>query len=135
MIYKGSRLRGPLVAQEIDVLVPTEDNVEKVADMQSVIPGMDEASQRAAWVATAAARGIAPEPYVPLAERLILDGIHYHFSLGKSVLVHEDDVEYMLTHPVHRIELVDGDPDEQEALAPSIVRRNTAAASSYRRGA
>ena len=135
MVYRGSRHRGALIAQEIDVQVPTEDNVEKVADVAAVVPGMDEPSQRAAWAAAAAARGVDPGAYIPLAERLIIDGIDYHFSLNKTTLCHEDDVDYMLSHPYHRIEMVDGDPEEQEALPPSIVRRNMAAAASYRRGA
>ncbi len=135
MVYRGSRHRGPLVAQEIDVQVPTEENADKVADMQSVILGMDEPSQRAAWAGAAAARGVAPEPYVALADRLVLDGIDYHFSINKTTLVHEDDAEALLSHPFHLIELVDGDPDEQGAVPPSIARRNAAAAASYRRGA
>ncbi len=134
LVYRGSRTRGALVAQEIDILVPDEDNAAAVADMQAVIPGMDEDSQRAAWVAAAALRNREPEPYVPLAERLILSGIHYHFSLGKTTLVHEDDVDYVLAYPAYRIERV-GDINAEDAIPAAIVRRNAAAVSNQRRRA
>jgi len=134
LVYRGSRTRGPLVAQEIDVQVPDEENADKVADMQAVIPGMDEDSQRAAWAAAAALRNREPEPYVPLAERLIVSGIDYHFSLGKTTLVHEDDVDYVLAHPFHRIERV-GDINAEDAIPAAIVRRNAAASSNQRQRA
>jgi len=135
LVYRGSRTRGPLVAQEIDIIVPDEDNDARVADMQAVISGMDEDSQRAAWAAAAALRNREPEPYVPLAERLIVSGIDYHFSLGKSTLVHEDDVDYVLAHPFYRIERVGDINAEEDALPPAIVRRNTAAATTQRQRA
>ncbi len=137
LVYRGSRTRGALVlvAQEIEILVPDEDNDARVAEMQAVIPGMDEDSQRAAWAAAAALRNREPEPYVPLAERLILSGIHYHFSLGKSTLVHEDDVDYVLAYPAYRIERVGDINDKEDALPPAIVRRNTAAATTQRQRA
>lgn len=134
LVYRGSRTRSALVAQEIDVQVPDEENADKVADMQAVIPGMDEDSQRAAWAAAAALRNREPEPYVPLAERLIVSGIDYHFSLGKTTLVHEDDVDYVLAHPFHRIERV-GDINAEDAIPAAIVRRNAAASSNQRQRA
>ncbi len=134
LVYRGSRLAGPLVAQTITVTVPDEDNDAAVAEKQAVIPGLLEDEQRAAHAAACALRGV-DTPYQPLADRLILSGINYTMGLGKGVLVHEDDVDWLLNHKVHWITRANGDDDEEhEGVSPAIAKRNAAAAS-YRRGA
>ncbi len=134
LVYRGSRLPGPLVAHSITVTVPDEDNESRVAELQATIPGMSEDEQRAAHAAACALRGV-DTPYQPLADRLIVSGIDYQMGIGKGVLVHEDDVEWLLNHPVHLISRATGDDDEEhEGVSPAIAKRNAAAAS-YRRGA
>lgn len=134
LVYCGKRGRGVFVDQHIDVIVPDEDNDDKVFDLQAVILGLDEDSQRAAWAAAAALRNREPAPYVPLTDRLTVSGIHYHFELGKTTLVHEDDVDHVLAHPAYVIERV-GDEPFDGALPAAIVRRNAAATTNQRRRA
>ncbi len=106
LVYRGKR-QGMLHDQDIDILVPDEDNDARVAEMQAVIPGMDEDSQHEAWAVRAEktrATGKEPAPYVPVRDRLTISGIPYHFKLGQTTLVHEDDVDYVLAYPAYRIE-------------------------------
>jgi len=106
LVYRGKR-QGMLHDQDIDILVPDEDNDDRVAEFQAVIPGMDEDSQHEAWAALAEktrAAGKEPAPYVPMRDRLTISGIPYHFKLGQTTLVHEDDVDYVLAYPAYRIE-------------------------------
>ncbi len=103
LVYRGKRSRALLVDQFITVTVPDEDNDAAVADKQDVIPGLDEESQRQAWAAEDMRRGVT-RPYVRLADRLVLSGPNYTFEMGKTVLVHEDDVAYLLAHDTYRIE-------------------------------
>jgi len=106
LVYRGKR-QGMLHDQDIDILVPDEDNDARVAELQSVIPGMDEDSQHEAWAVRAEktrATGKEPAPYVPVRDRLNISGIPYHFKLGQTTLVHEDDVDYVLDYPAYRIE-------------------------------
>jgi hypothetical protein len=134
LVYRGSRLPGPLVAHSITVTVPDEDNESRVADLQATIPGMSEDEQRAAHAAACALRGV-DTPYQPLADRLIVSGIDYQMGIGKGVLVHEDDVDWLLNHPVHLITRADGDDDEErESVSPAIAKRNAVAAASQRKG-
>jgi hypothetical protein len=102
LVYRGKR-KGMLTDQYITVIVPDEDNDAAVADKQDVIPGLDEESQRQAWAAEDMRRGVT-RPYVRLADRLVLSGPNYTFEMGKTVLVHEDDVAYLLAHDTYRIE-------------------------------
>ncbi len=134
LVYRGKRGRALLVDQHIDVIVPDDENDARVEDLQAVISGMDEDTQRAAWAAAAALRNREPEPYVPLADRLVVSGIHYHFELGKSTLVHRDDVDYLLSYPAYIIERVGDDPDES-GLPAAIRRRNATALASQQRRA
>jgi len=103
LVYRGKRSRALLVDQYITVTVPDEDNEAAVADKQDVIPGLDEESQRQAWAAEDMRRGMT-RPYVRLADRLVLSGPNYTFEKDKTVLVHEDDVAYLLAHDTYRIE-------------------------------
>ncbi len=121
LVYRGKRTRGTLVDQYITVTVPDEDNDEAVADKQDVIPGLDEESQRQAWAAENLQRGIE-RPYVPVRDRLVLSGQDYTFEKDKAVLVHEDDVSWLLAHPVWRIECADGLDDDGAGVLP-IGRR------------
>lgn len=133
LVYRGSRLAGPLVAMSITVTVPDEDNAAAVAEKQAVIPGLSEDEQRAAHAAACAARGV-DTPYQPLADRLILSGVDYNMSIGKGVLCHEDDVDFLLNHKVHLITRANGDDDEEhEGVSPAIAKRNAVAAASQRR--
>jgi len=134
LVYRGKRGRALLVDQHIDVIVPDDENDERVQDLQAVVPGMDEDSQREAWNTAAMVRNREPAPYVPLADRLVVSGIHYHFELGKSTLVHRDDVDYLLAYPAYIIERV-GDINAEDAIPAAIVRRNAAAVSNQRRRA
>ncbi len=133
LVYRGKR-QGMLHDQHIDILVPDEDNDERIFLLQETISGLDEDSQREAWARAAALRNRAPEPYVPLTDRLTISGIHYHFELGKATLVHEDDVAYVLQYPAYRIERVGDDPDESDIPA-AIRRRNAAALANQQRRA
>jgi len=117
LVYRGKRTRGTLVDQYITVTVPDEDNDEAVADKQDVIPGLDEESQRQAWAAENLQRGIE-RPYVPVRDRLVLSGQDYTFEKDKAVLVHEDDVSWLLAHPVWRIERADGLDDDGAGVLP-----------------
>ncbi len=103
LVYRGKRSRAILVDQYITVTVPDEDNDAAVADKQDAIPGLDEESQRQAWAAEDMRRGVT-RPYVRLADRLVLSGPNYTFEKDKTVLVHEDDVAYLLAHDTYRIE-------------------------------
>ncbi len=49
MIYTGKKSRSILTDQYISVIVPTEENDAKVADLEEVIPGLDRESQQRAW--------------------------------------------------------------------------------------
>ncbi len=102
LVYRGKR-KGMLHDQYITVIVPDEDNDAAVAEKQDVIPGLDEESQRQAWAAEDMRRGVS-RPYVRLADRLVLSGPNYTFEKDKTVLVHEDDVAYLLAHDTYRIE-------------------------------
>ncbi len=121
LVYRGKRSRAILVDHYITVTVPDEDNDAAVAEKQDVIPGLDEDSQRQAWAAEDMRRGMT-RPYVRLADRLVLSGHDYTFELGKTVLVHEDDVAYLLAHDTYRIERADG-LDDDGAGVPPIGRR------------
>jgi len=134
LVYRGKRGRGTAVDQHIDIIVPDEENDERIYDLQATISGLDEDSQREAWARAAALRNRAPEPYVPLTDRLTVSGIHYHFELGKSTLVHVDDVDYLLSYPAYVIERVGDDPDES-GLPAAIRRRNATALASQQRRA
>lgn len=134
LVYRGKRGRALLVDQHIDVIVPDDENDARVEDLQAVISGMDEDTQRAAWNTAAMLRNREPAPYVPLADRLVVSGIHYHFELGKSTLVHRDDVDYLLAYPAYVIERVGDDPDES-GLPAAIRRRNATALASQQRSA
>lgn len=127
LVYRGNRTRAALVPQYVTIIVPDEENEGAVSDMQDVIPGLDEDSQRAAWSAEAMRRNREPAPYVPLAERLVLSGVTYTFEKDKAVLVHEDDVDTIMAHPVHRFERADGRDDADE-VPPTIGRRGAAVA-------
>jgi len=118
LVYRGKRTRALLVDGHIDIILPDEDNDEKVMDLQETIPGLDEDSQRAAWASAAALRNRAPEPYVPVRDRLVVSGQHYHFEKDKTVLVHEDDADWLLAHPVWRIERADGLDDDGAGVPP-----------------
>ena len=134
LVYRGKRGRGVFVDQHIDIIVPDEENDERVYDLQTVISGLDEDSQREAWARAAALRNRAPEAYVAISDRLTVSGIHYHFELGKTTLVHVDDVEYVLSYPAYVIERVGDDPDESD-LPAAIRRRNAAALATQQRRA
>lgn len=134
LVYRGKRGRGTAVDQHIDIIVPDEENDERIYDLQATISGLDEDSQRAAWAAAAALRNREPEPYVPLTDRLTVSGIHYHFELGKSTLVHVDDVDYLLSYPAYVIERV-GDDRDESGLPAAIRRRNAMALASQQRRA
>jgi len=134
LVYRGKRGRGVSVDQHIDIIVPDEENNERIYDLQETISGLDEDSQREAWARAAALRNREPEPYVPLTDRLTVSGIHYHFELGKSTLVHRDDAEYLLAYPAYVIERVGDDPDES-GLPAAIIRRNAMALASQQRRA
>jgi len=134
LVYRGKRGRGVSVDQHIDIIVPDEENDERIYDLQAVITGLDEDSQREAWARAAALRNREPEAYVPLTDRLTVSGISYHFELGKSTLVHVDDVEYLLAHPAYVIERVGDNPDES-GLPAAIRRRNATALASQQRSA
>ncbi len=134
LVYRGKRGRGTAVDQHIDIIVPDEENDERIYDLQAVITGLDEDSQREAWARAAALRNCEPEPYVPLTDRLTVSGIHYHFELGKSTLVHVDDVDYLVSYPAYVIERVGDDPDES-GLPAAIRRRNATALASQQRRA
>ncbi len=134
LVYRGKRGRGVSVDQHIDIIVPDEENDERVYDLQTVISGLDEDSQREAWARAAALRNRAPEAYVALSDRLTVSGIHYHFELGKSTLIHCDDVPYVLAYPAYVIERVGDDPDES-GLPAAIRRRNAAALANQQRRA
>ncbi len=121
LVYRGKRTRSMLHDGYITVTVPDEDNDEAVADKQDVIPGLDEDSQRQAWAAENLQRGIE-RPYVPIRDRLVLSGHDYTFKKDKTVLVHEDDADWLLAHPVWRIERADG-LDDEGAGVPAIGRR------------
>ncbi len=133
LVYRGKR-QGMFHDQHIDILVPDEDNDERIFLLQETISGLDEDSQREAWARAAALRNRAPEPYVPLTDRLTVSGIHYHFELGKATLVHSDDVDYVLAYPAYVIERVGDDPDES-GLPAAIRRRNAAALTNQARRA
>jgi len=134
LVYRGKRGRGVSVDQHIDIIVPDEENDERIYDLQAVITGLDEDSQREAWARAAALRNREPEAYVPLTDRLTVSGIHYHFELGKSTLVHSDDVDYVLAYPAYVIERVGDDPGES-GLPAAIIRRNAAALATQQRRA
>jgi hypothetical protein len=134
LVYRGKRGRGPAVDQHIDIIVPDEENDERIYELQATISGLDEDSQREAWARAAALRNRAPAPYVPLTDRLTVSGISYHFELGKSTLVHVDDVDYLLSYPAYVIERVGDDPDES-GLPAAIRRRNATALANQQRRA
>ncbi len=134
LVYRGKRGRGVSVDQHIDIIVPDEDNDERIFDLQAVITGLDEDSQREAWARAAALRNREPEAYIALSDRLTVSGISYHFELGKSSLVHVDDVEYVLSYPAYVIERVGDDTDESD-LPAAIRRRNAAALTNQQRRA
>ncbi len=133
LVYRGKRGRGT-VDQHIDIIVPDEENDERIYELQATISGLDEDSQREAWARAAALRNREPEPYVPLTDRLTVSGIHYHLELGKSTLVHVDDVDYLLSYPAYVIERVGDNPDES-GLPAAIRRRNATALASQQRRA
>ncbi len=133
LVYRGKR-QGMFHDQHIDILVPDEDNDERIFLLQETISGLDEDSQREAWARAAALRNRAPEPYVPLTDRLTVSGIHYHFELDKITLVHEDDVAYVLQYPAYRIERV-GDDRDESGLPAAIIRRNAKALANQARRA
>ena len=134
LVYRGKRGRGTAVDQHIDILVPDEENDERIFDLQETISGLDEDSQREAWARAAALRNRAPEPYVALSDRLTVSGIHYHFELGKTTLVHCGDVPYVLAYPAYVIERVGDNPDES-GLPAAIIRRNAKALANQARRA
>ncbi len=103
MTYVGKKSRALLVDQFVTLTVPTDENDLKVADLEEVIPGLDRDSQQKAWATENARLGVE-RPYRPLADRLIVAGNDYTFERGKAVLVHEDDVAYLLAHDTYRIE-------------------------------
>ncbi len=103
MIYVGKKSRALLVDQFVTLIVPTDKNDLKVADLEEVIPGLDRDSQQKAWATENARLGVE-RPYRPLADRLIVAGNDYTFERGKTVLVHEDDVPFLLAHEVFRFE-------------------------------
>ncbi len=119
MIYTGKKSRSILTDQYISVIVPTEENDAKVADLEEVIPGLDRESQQRAWQSENARLGVE-RIFVPLADRLIVSGNDYQFELGKSALVHEDDVAYLLAHDTYRIERAS---DVEVDDAPPMRRR------------
>ncbi len=134
LVYRGKRGRGVSVDQHIDIIVPDEENDERIYDLQAVITGLDEDSQREAWARAAALRNREPEAYVPLSDRLTVSGISYHFELGKSTLVHCDDVPYVLAYPAFVIERV-GDDRDESGLPAAIIRRNAKALANQQRRA
>ena len=132
LVYCGRRTSGAPVDQRIRVVVPDEDNATAVAAVQAIVPGLDEASQRAPWDADAAQRGQEPKPYVPLHERLALSGPFYRFEIGRATLVHEADAPYLLAHPLYRIERAEGGGVAEAATPPDDLRRPVASAAPRR---
>jgi len=119
MIYVGKKSRALLVDQFVTLTVPTDENDLKVADLEEVIPGLDRDSQQKAWATENARLGVE-RPYRPLTDRLIVAGNDYTFERGKAVLVHEDDVPFLLAHEVFRFERAS---DVEVDDAPPMRRR------------
>ena len=101
LLYMGRRWGGRH-DETITLIVPDEDNYERVAALAEILdPGLDETGQRRQQ---------------PDLTGLHVSGPSYDFIRGETTLVDAEDVPFFLTHPKLDFRRMDRAPDEMPFL-------------------
>lgn len=107
LVLVGNR-KGMLHDQRIDVVVPDEENKERVEGLADVVdPGMDKEGN--------------PNPPVSYAD-WHMSGPSYHFTRGEATLVEQEDLPFLLAHKRWKFERAD---QVQDQAAPAARSRRT----------